>query len=103
MIYIGKYEELSPGRGYESMKSHMEGSSYKNQDIIIKYLKSGKVDMVSAAIPRDVFTGSTIPGGKLGMNDGEYMWWSTIAYYVEKYNLRLPEYFENHILKSTVH
>lgn len=102
MIYIGKYDELSKGRGYDSMKNHMESSDYPQKEKVIQYLTSGKIDMVSAEIPQDVFTGERIPGEKLGMNDGTFIWWNTLAYYVRKYNLRLPEEFENHIMKSTM-
>ncbi len=102
LIYIGKYDELIPNRGYESMKLHFSESKYPNQDIISNYLNSGKVDMVSAELPFDVFTGDRIKKEKIGMNDGVYMWWNTLAHYVDKYNLRLPEEFENYILKGTL-
>ena len=98
LIYIGKYNEIAPNKGYESMKEHFEKSSYPNQKKIVQYLRSGNADMVSAEIPKDCFTGDRIPGEKIGINDGKYAWWSTLAYYVEKYNLRLPKEFEEHIL-----
>jgi len=99
MIYIEKYDELSPGKGYDSMKKHFEKGAYPGKEKIVKYLTSGKVDMASFQLPKDVFTGERIPMTMLGMNDGVYMWWNTLAYYVDKYNLRLPEEFEKHILK----
>ena len=102
MRYIGKYDELSPGRGYDTMRNHMEETPYPQKERVIKYLTSGKIDMVSAEIPKDVLTGKRIPGEKIGMNDGKYLWWNTLAYYVAEYNLRLPEDFENHIMKSTM-
>ena len=99
MIYIGKYNELSPGRGYDSMKEHFEKGAYPGKEKIVKYLTSGKIDWASLELPKDVFTGERIRMEKLGMNDGVYTWWNTLAYYVEKYNLRLPKDFEEHILK----
>lgn len=102
MIYIGRYDELSPGKGYDSIKNHMKQGNYAGKEKIVKYLKSGTIDMVSAEIPKDAITGKRIPGEKIGMNDGKFSWWNTLAYYVEKYNLRLPEEFENHIIKSTM-
>ena len=102
MIYIGKYDEFSPGRGYDSIKNHFVPIGYANKEKIVEYLMSGSVDMVSAELPKDVLTGQVITGEKLGMSDGKFAWWNTLAYYVEKYNLRLPEEFENHILKSTM-
>ena len=101
MIYIGQYEELVPGRGYPSMRDCFEAGEYTNKEKIIHYLRTGKIDMVSMARAIDVLTGELIPWEKLGMSDGKYMWWNTLAYYVEKYNLRLPEAFEKHILEKT--
>ena len=51
-------------------------------------------------IAKDVFTGDQISNEMIGMNDGEYTWFNTLAYYVEKYNLRLPKEFEDKILKK---
>jgi len=101
MIYIGSYEELIPGKGYDSLRDHMEASPYPHQETIVNYLRSGEMDMFSLQLPKDVFTGQRIPGEKLGMNDGVYTWWNTLAYYVEKYNLRLPKNFEEHVLRQT--
>ena len=36
------------------------------------------------------------------MNDGKYSWTSTLIYYVEKYNLRLPLEFEKYVLNVTI-
>ena len=35
------------------------------------------------------------------MNDGIYSWSNDLAYYVEKYNLRLPADFVNHVLNQS--
>ena len=82
------------------MKDHFEEKPYTGQDKIIRYLKNGTEDMVSMRIPKDVFTNKVIQGGMIGLNDGKYSWWNTLAYYVENYNLRLPEEFEKHILNN---
>ena len=98
MIYIGKYKEFNPNKNYPSIKDSFEVSSYKGQDRVANYLKHGKEDMVSLRIAKDVVTGDVIPMSVIGMNDGEYTWFNTLAYYVEKYNLRLPREFEEKIL-----
>lgn len=56
--------------------------------------------MISAATRKDVIAGTVIPGTDVGRNDGEYTWWTSLAYYVEKYNLRLPNEFEQKILNT---
>lgn len=33
------------------------------------------------------------------MDDGEFVWTSEVIYYVEKYNLILPDEFINHVLR----
>lgn len=98
MKYIGQYEELIPGRGYEKLLDNCEDRSYPGMGKIIYYLRHGRKDMVAMELAKDVFTGEVIPGGNIGMNDGQYSWCTYLAYYVEKYNLRLPEEFEKHIL-----
>lgn len=101
MIYIGKYRELSPKeKNYPYMKDNFEREPYDNQDKIVWYLKHGTEDMLRTKKEKDVFTGENIPMEPLGMNDGEYTWWNTLAYYVERYNLRLPSEFERKILST---
>lgn len=100
MIVIGKYDEFSPNQGFDSMKKFFEEKPYTGQDKIVQYLKNGTEDMFSMKIPKDVFTNKVIPGRMIGLNDGKYCWWNTLAYYVENYNLRLPKEFERHILNQ---
>lgn len=100
MIYIGAYEELNPGKNFPSMKESFSEKPYNGQEEIIHYLLHGKEDIASFKIPKDVFTGNVIPMSMIGMNDGEYTWWNTLAYYVKNYNLRLPTEFERKILRA---
>lgn len=102
MIFIGKYKELCRNHNFSSMKNNFEKEPYFGQDKIIHYLKNGTPDLVSMETPKDVFTGECIKMQKIGMNDGKYEWFNTLAYYVEKYNLRLPKDFEVHILNSKI-
>lgn len=100
MKFIGAYKEFNPNKDYPSIKDSFAMSPYEGQGRIVYYLKHGNEDMVSLKIPKDVITGETIPMCIIGMNDGEYTWFNTLAYYVERYNLRLPEEFEKKILDS---
>ena len=98
MIFLGSYDEITPNKGYPSMKNSMMKSRYKNQDKIVRYLRHGKLVMVAAGLPRpDVFTGETIKGTYGIMSDDVYAWSSMLPYYVDKYNLKLPDDFERHI------
>lgn len=47
----------------------------------------------------DLFNGKPIKGvDRGGSSDGVYSWSNVLAYYVEHYNVGLPEYFVSHIL-----
>ena len=100
LIYIGEYKELCPNhQDFPSIKDHLSNGPYKGQGKIIHYLRKGGVeDMISMAIRKDIFTGKPLMEEDVGRNDGEFTWWTSLAYYVEKYNLRLPEKFEKKIL-----
>lgn len=100
MIYIGEYKELIPEKNYPSMKGFISETPYPGKAKVISYLLNGQEKMISMDIPKDVFTGENIPMDPVGMDDGEYSWFTTLAYYVDKYNLRLPSEFENKILQS---
>ena len=56
-------------------------------------MKNAQVTAAAACMFRDVITGELIPDEALCLTDGEYHWRSDITYYVEKYNMRLPQEF----------
>ena len=98
MIILGEYEELAPGMGFPSMRNFLQDAPYAHQDIIVDYLNSGHIHMVTAARFTDVFTGERVNRELVYMDDGVYSWSSKLPYYVAKYNLRLPAEFETHVL-----
>lgn len=101
MIIIGKYNELAPNMGFPSIKDHLQKEPYKSKDAILKHLRNGHVHMVTASRIVDVISGKTTNIELVFMDDGKYSWSSSIPYYVEQYNLRLPEEFEKHILNNS--
>lgn len=100
MIILNKFDEFGKNMGFPSMQDFFEKSKYKNQEIIIDYLNNGLITMTQASYARDVFTGEVINKEKTFMNDGVYAWNSDLVYYVERYNLKLPDEFETHVLKQ---
>lgn len=100
MIILGEYEELAPGMGFPSMRKFLHNAPYDCQDIIVNYLNSGHVHMVTATRFTDVFTGEQVPRELVYMDDGQYSWSSKLPYYVAKYNLRLPAAFETLVLEK---
>lgn len=100
MMMIGKYAELAPNMGFPSMKQYLQKEPYNTKAAVLKYLTSGHVHMVTASRVVDVFSGKSTNVELVFMDDGKYSWSSKIPYYVEHYNLRLPEEFEKHILQN---
>lgn len=99
MIFVG-YEELNPNKNFPRMADCFETGDYKDKSLIIHYLRNGIVDLVRVSRARDVFTHDIIQAEVLVMHDsgGKYEWSNLLAYYVDKYNLRLPKEFEAYIL-----
>lgn len=101
MIYIGSYDEITPNKGYPLMKNSMNDRKYNSQDKIVSYLRRGKMIMVAAGASKpDVFTGEPIKGESGILSDDVYAWSSSLPYYVEKYNVKLPDDFEQHVLST---
>lgn len=93
-----EFNEFGEGMGFPSIKDFCLDDAYPGKDKIIKYLNNGKKTYASTAKAQDVITGNRLDVELYGMTDGEYSWLSTISYYVDKYNLRLPKEFENKVL-----
>lgn len=87
-----------PGMQLPSMTDFFEEKPYIGKDRIISYLKKGRKTYSATSYAYDKFTGKRIPGEYCGMTDGEYSWNSSLAHYVEEYNLRLPQEFERKVL-----
>ena len=97
---IFEFDEYGPGMGFPSIKESMLDKPYEGMDQIIAYLKKGKKTYAAAGRAYDFFTGEVIPGERCGMTDGIFSWISSLAYYVEKYNLKLSPEFEEYVLKQ---
>ena len=100
MISLIQYDEFGKNMDLPSIKDSFNKGKYDGQSKIIDYLKKGKVTAVSMGKVFDVFTGKEIMHENKLMNDGMFSWTSALIYYVENYNLRLPEEFEKHVLNS---
>lgn len=95
-----QYEEFTPKMGYPSIKNSFCSKPYEGQEAVANYLKMGKVILAAPSVSKDAFTGDIISGGMYIMTDGEYSWPSELAYYVEKYNMRLEPEFEKKVLRK---
>lgn len=88
--------------GAASVKDCFEKQPYYGQKAITRYLRNGKVKLTAPGCSYDAFTKEMISNRMEILTDGEYSWPSELAYYVEKYNMRLPKRFENKVLGTSV-
>ena len=96
-----RYREFAMGdQEYPSIRDSFAPSAYAGRDEIAAYLRNGRVTLCATSAAVDVLTGQMIDGQRCLMTDGEYSWNNTLAYYVEKYNLRLPAEFEEKVLSA---
>jgi len=93
------YREFYDDEDGISIYDYLEKTPYSKQDKIARFLNSGKIEFARLSRVKDIFTGERIPREVLVMSDGEYYWANYLAWYVEKYNLRMPEEFEKYILE----
>mgnify|MGYP001046517198 CR=1 FL=1 len=99
MVVIGLTRELDNDSKYPSIKE-LINKPIKEKKKVIEYMKKCKVIGVAPAIVRDVINPENRIPELLLMTDGIYEWRSDIIYYVEKYDMELPEEFIQHILKQ---
>ena len=68
----------------------MVEGEYQHKGMIIYYLRTPLIDIFSGEPIKGVVRG--------GGSDGVYLWPNVLAYYVEHYNVGLPDFFVSHIL-----
>ena len=98
MIYICNFAEYGAPNA-PSIREFINEKPYENNQKIIDFLNNnGAVGIVSTDYPKDLLTGERIKGELYTKKIDGFSWWSNLPYHIEKYNLRLPEDFENYIL-----
>lgn len=80
--------------------TEMTETPYPGKEAVLAYLRKGSVFCASPGSDIDSTSGETIPGEKLVFESDRYYWGSDLVYYVETYNLRLPQEIEAYILES---
>lgn len=105
-----KYKKLClyKEKNYQNINhNHSSIESNKNflsEDLtieVLNYLKSGLELVIFVSPWNDTYDKNvSYPYGIY--TDGSYIWDSTIIYWVEKYQIRLPEDFINHIKNSNM-
>ena len=98
MIVIGRIMENN-GAAYPSIKS-MINKPIRNKKAVLDYMKRAKVVAASPAILIDVISNRPINSELLCYSDGKYGWRSDVIYYVDKYDMQLPDEFIDHALRG---
>lgn len=99
MIVIGQTLEVYKDAKYPSIRD-LINKPIKDKARIINYMKKCKVGAIAPAIITDIIDKETIIPELYMMNDGIYTWRSDVIYYVEKYDMELPEDFIQHVLSQ---
>ncbi len=97
-IVIGQTREVYRNDQYPPIKALINKPIEKKKRVL-EYLRRGKVIANAAATVRDVLN----PDIRLNlflMSDGKYEWRSDVIYYVDKYDMELPNEFIQHALNS---
>lgn len=95
-MFIGEFKEFYPRKdyGFPSIASFISDTPHPDKAAVISYLKSGGRGVAaSTGVNKDVFTGDVFGLAENLRDDGEFQWSDTLAHYVDKYNLRLPDEF----------
>ncbi len=102
LTYIGEFRELDPTQtDFPSIKDYVSDIPFEGKQEVIDYLKHGGTEVLYSMVSeKDVFTGNNIKLPDVGRSDEKYTWWTSLAYYVDKYNLRLPKEFEEYAIQK---
>ena len=98
MPYLGRFKEKYGG-DYPSIYS-LTGYKYENKEKVLRYLTHANITAAAPGSAVDIISGEKIRGELLAYSDGEYEWTSTVPFYVERYNLKLPDEFIKKIMKE---
>lgn len=99
MIIIGQTCEVYKDNKYPSIKD-LINKPIKEKEKVIEYMKKCRIEAASPAIVTDLIDSKNRITELYSMTDGKYAWRSDVIYYVEKYDMELPEDFIQHVLNQ---
>ena len=107
MIWLDNYAEYAEGCAPEiaatlpKMADNLSQEPIPHKEEIVEYLRSGTLRSATGSFMTDFFTGEIVMFPDHGRSDGVYRWGESLAYYVDKYNLKLPDDFVHHVLAKS--
>ncbi|MGW2066546.1 hypothetical protein ACWCO9_39130 [Streptomyces sp. NPDC001937] len=95
---VGDFRELEHGRPHSpSLRAAVGVEWPPHARELIRYLRSGAVLAATAGLTHDVLSPDrTIIGGLSLLTDGQWLWYSDLAYYVEHHHVALDAAFIAH-------
>ncbi len=92
---MGKFRELRHGRlDGPSLRLAVRDQGDENEGLLVRYLRAGTVLAVTASSVPDVLSSSEEPVAHLALlTDGQWFWYTDLAYYVAQYHVRLDDRF----------
>lgn len=99
MIVIGQTREVYKDKKYSSIKE-LINKPIKEKDKVLRYMRKCNIDAVAPAALRDVINPENKIHELYCMSDGTYGWRIDVIYYVEIYDMALPEEFVQHVLSQ---
>lgn len=99
--YVANFRELGwdDDASAPSLKESRGRRSPENKGLVVQYLRAGVRIGIAVARDRDIFDPSKSETRTL-MTDGKFAWPGITAYYVERYDVELPEEFERHMAEA---
>ncbi|MGK5554789.1 hypothetical protein ACSNOI_24550 [Actinomadura kijaniata] len=93
--FVGAFRELSHGNpDGPSLRAAVRLRGEPYESVLVKYLRAGSILAATGARVVDVLSsGAEVIGGLALLTDGEWLWYSDLAHYVERYHVRLESEF----------
>ncbi len=96
---VGFFRELDHGDpNGPKLVEHVSDHPQPDEDRLVDYLRGGILLIGSPGVVYDVLDNKAGPVGSPNiLTDGVWAWPGDLPYYVEKYHLRLPKEFVEHV------
>lgn len=98
---VGNFVELGHDEvGAPSLVEMRGRRNAEHKGQVLAYLRSGIMFIGSPGVDEDVLDPSKSAGSATVLTDGTYAWPKTLAYYLETYDVALPDDFETHMKRN---